>query len=150
MLELINSTTYDQLGFVAIEFCGAFQPKNAQASREYPLASLRYMPECFSNATSVDDFLDCQAKELTACFRSRRAAIHAYVSGRRMAMSTSAMHVAANITDHYITQYTVEPMEQLQNSMTRYTMGLPPLEIKEKHTTKVTKVTDQKPDTESN
>jgi hypothetical protein len=127
MLELINSITCDQLGFVAGEHSQPFR----SASMDYQLASLRYMTECFPNATTVDDFLHCQVEELTACFRYRRAAIHAYVSGRAMAMSISAMHAATNFADHYITQYAVKPMEQLQNPMRRYTMGVPPLEVKE-------------------
>ena len=43
---------------------------------------------------------------------------------RRMAMSVVALHVAARVVDFYITKYAAKPMEQLQNLVTQYALGL--------------------------
>jgi len=50
---------------------------------------------------------------------------------RRMAMSVVALHVVAKIVDYYITKYAAKPMEQLQNLVSQYAMGLKRLEDEE-------------------
>ena len=48
-----------------------------------------------------------------------------------MAMSVVALHVAAIIIDYYVTKYRARPMEQLQNLVTQYALGLRRLELEE-------------------
>ena len=50
---------------------------------------------------------------------------------RRMAYSVVALHVASHNCDHYITKYATKPLEQLQNSITQYAVGLRRLEVEE-------------------
>jgi hypothetical protein len=50
---------------------------------------------------------------------------------RRMALSVVALHVAAKQIDYYITKYAAKPMEQLQNLITQYALGLKRLEQEE-------------------
>jgi hypothetical protein len=101
------------------------------------------MPKGFPDATTLDGLFRCDVKQLIACFRSMRAAIHNYASVRRMAMSVIAVHVAANIIDFYITKYAAKPMEQLQNLVTQYALGLRRLELEEAEADNTTEVTEQ-------
>ena len=48
-----------------------------------------------------------------------------------MAMSIVALHVVATIVDYYITKYAAKPMEQLQNLVTQYALGIRRLELEE-------------------
>ena len=96
------------------------------------------MPKGFPDATTLEELFRCDVEQLTACFRSMKAAIHAYTSVRRMAMSVVAVHVAANIIDYYITKYAAKPMEQLQNLVTQYALGLRRLELQEEEENKAT------------
>ena len=131
--HIVNATTRNQFGSVALERPQPFR----SASSDCALGSLRcnndfrYMPEGFPDATDLDQLFRCDVEQLAACFRSTRAAIKAYKSVRRMAMSVVAAHVAANIIDYYITKYAAKPMEQLQNLVTQYALGLRRLELEE-------------------
>ena len=60
-----------------------------------------------------------------------KATIRAHAAVRRMAMSVVALHVVARIVDYYITKYAAKPMEQLQNLVTQYALGLRRLEVEE-------------------
>ncbi len=60
-----------------------------------------------------------------------KALIQTHAAVRRMAMSIVALHVVAKIIDYYITKYAAKPMEQLQNLVTQYALGLRRLEIEE-------------------
>ena len=62
---------------------------------------------------------------------------------KRMALSIVALHVSANIVDYYITKYLAKPMEQLQNLITQYALGLRRLEDEEAADQQATK-TDPK------
>ena len=57
--------------------------------------------------------------------------IQTHAAVRRMAMSVVALHVVARIVDYYITKYAAKPMEQLQNLVTQYALGLKRLEVEE-------------------
>ena len=50
---------------------------------------------------------------------------------RRMAYSVVALHVASHNCDYYITKYATKPLEQLQNLVTQYAVGLRRLEVEE-------------------
>ena len=73
----------------------------------------------------------CDVSQLAACFRSMQAAIKAHKAVQHMAMTVVALHVAAKIVDYYITKYAAKPMEQLQNLVTQYALGLRRLELEE-------------------
>ena len=46
-------------------------------------------------------------------------------------MSVVALHVVSNVVDYYITKYSAKPMEQLQNLVTQYALGVRRLEDEE-------------------
>ena len=71
------------------------------------------------------------ASELAACFRAMKAAIQQYKCVHRMAVTVVALHVSSKIIDYYITKYAAKPMEQLQNLVTQYALGLRRLELEE-------------------
>ena len=48
-----------------------------------------------------------------------------------MAYSVVALHAAAHNCDYYITKYAAKPLEQLQNLITQYAVGLRRLEVEE-------------------
>ena len=48
-----------------------------------------------------------------------------------MAFSVLVTHVAASVLDFYITKYAAKPMEQLQNLVTQYALGIQRLEADE-------------------
>ena len=50
---------------------------------------------------------------------------------RRMAQSVVVAHVVARLVDFYITKYAAKPMEQLQNLVTQYALGIRRLEVQE-------------------
>ena len=89
------------------------------------------MPKGFSDATALEQAFRCDVKQLAACFCSMKAQIEAYKAVRRMAMSVVALHVAAMIIDYYITKYAAKPMEQFQNLVTQYALGVRRLELEE-------------------
>ena len=60
-----------------------------------------------------------------------QAAIKAHKAVQHMAMAVVAIHVAAKNVDYYITKYAAKPMEQLQNLVTQYALGLKRLELEE-------------------
>ena len=60
-----------------------------------------------------------------------QAAIKAHKAVQHMAMTVAALHVAAKIVDYYITKYAAKPMEQLQNLVIQYALGLQRLELEE-------------------
>ncbi len=101
------------------------------------------MPKGFPDATILDQLFRCDVEQLTACFRSMKAAIQAYSSVRRMAMSVIALHVAAAIIDYYITKYAAKSMEQLQKLVTQYALGLRRLELEEADADNTAEVTAQ-------
>ena len=73
----------------------------------------------------------CDVSQLAACFRSTQAAIKAHKAAQHMAMTVAALHVAPKIVGYYITKYAAKPMEQLQNLVTQYALGLRRLEVEE-------------------
>ena len=85
----------------------------------------------FSDAAALEQGFRCDVEQLAACFRSMRVQIEAYKAVRRMAMSVMALHVAAKTIDYYITKHAAKPMEQPQNLMTPYALGLRRLELAE-------------------
>ena len=89
------------------------------------------MPKEFADATVLEQAFRCDVPQLAACFRSMEAMIRAYSAVKRMAMSVVALHVAAKVIDYYITKYAAKPMEQLQNLVTQYALGLRRLEQEE-------------------
>ena len=60
-----------------------------------------------------------------------QSAIKAHKAVQHMAMTVVALHVAAKIVDYYITKYAAKPMEQLQNLVTQYALGLRRLELED-------------------
>ena len=48
-----------------------------------------------------------------------------------MAYSVVALHVASHNCDHYITKYATKALDQLQNLITQYAVGLRRLEVEE-------------------
>ena len=89
------------------------------------------MPKGFADATALSQSFRCDVLQFAACFRSMRATMRAYSAVRRMAMSVVALHVASKIIDFYITKYAAKPMEQLQNLVTQYALGIRRLELEE-------------------
>ena len=130
---IINSTARNQLGSVALERPQPF----ASASSDCGLATMRcnndykYMAKGFPTQCDLSQAFHCDASQLAACFRSMKAAIKAHRAVRHMAMTVVALHVAAKIIDYYITKYAAKPMEQLQNLVTQYALGLRRLELEE-------------------
>ena len=82
------------------------------------------MPKGVADATALSQSFRCDVLQLAACFRSLRATIQAYGVVRRMSMSVVALHVTSKIIDFYLTKYAAKPMEQLQNLVTQYALGI--------------------------
>ena len=92
------------------------------------------MPKGFADATVLSQAFRCDVSQLAACFRSMKAVIQAHAAVKRMAMTVVAVHVVAKTIDYYITKYAAKPMEQLQNLVTQYALGLNRLELEEQTT----------------
>ena len=60
-----------------------------------------------------------------------QTAIKTHKAVRQMAMAVVAIKVAAKNVDYYITKYAAKAMEQLQNLVTQYALGLQRLELEE-------------------
>ena len=89
---------------------------------------MKYMPRGFADARDLADLFRCDASQLAACFRALKGTMLARAAVRRMALSVVALHMAANVVGHYITKYAAKPMEQLQNLVTQYILGMRRLE----------------------
>ena len=87
------------------------------------------MPRGFAEFGALKDAFRCSDEQLKACFRSLKAMIEAHAAVKHMAMSVVALHVVARVVDYYITKYAAKPMEQLQNLVTQYALGLRRLEF---------------------
>ena len=128
-----NATDRNRFGSVALERQHPF----TSASSDCGLATMRcnndfrYMVKGFPLDADLEKAFRCDASQLAACFRSMKAAIKAHSEIRRMAMTIVALHVQGNIVDYYITKYSAKPMEQLQNLVTQYALGLRRLEAEE-------------------
>ena len=92
----------------------------------------RYMPRGFADASTLSQSFRCDVSQLAVCARAARAQIRPHAVVQRMTMSVFAIHVVANIVDYYITKYSAKPMEQLQNLVTQYALGLRRLDMEEK------------------
>ena len=90
------------------------------------------MARGFPSCSDLKDSFRLGDDILAATFRSVRAAITAHKAVRHMAMTVTALHVSAKVVDYYITKYAAKPMEQLQNLVTQYALGLRRLEAEEK------------------
>ena len=100
---------------------------------------LRYMPRGFPSEDGETVKIRCDARLLAACFRAVSFKRLEEAAVRRMAYSVVAIYVAAHNCDYYITKYRAKPMEQLQNLVTQYALGLRRLEDEEaKETTPTT------------
>ena len=131
---VLSTTARNQFGSVALERPQPFR----SASSDCPLAVLRcnndfrYMPKGFGDSSGLTQTtLETLDSHLAACFRAMKAAIQTHAAVRRMAMTVVALHVGAKIIDFYITKYAAKPMEQLQNLVTQYALGLRRLEQEE-------------------
>ena len=128
---IINATTRNQFGSVALERPQPF----ASSSSDCGLATLRcnndyrYMAKGFPLEDELSQAFRCNLSQLAACFRSMQSAIKAHKAVQHMAMTAVALHVASKIVDYYITKYAAKPMEQLQNLVTQYALGLRRLEL---------------------
>ena len=89
------------------------------------------MPRGFAEYGALKNAFRCSDEQLKACFRSLKATIEAHAAVKHMAMSVVALHVVARVVDYYITKYAAKPMEQLQNLVTQYELGLRRLELEE-------------------
>ena len=131
--SISSTTTRNQLGSVALERPHPFR----SPSTDCGLVALRsnndfrYMPKGFPDTKELEQAFRCDVSQLTACFRSLTTQIRAHKAVRHMAMTVVALHVAAKIIDFYITKYSAKPMEQLQNLVTQYALGLQRLELEE-------------------
>ena len=131
--HILNTTSRNQFGLVALERPQPFR----SPSTDCGLATLRcnndfrYMPRGFADATTLSESFRCDIQQLAACFRAMKGMIQTHAAVRRMAMSVVALHVVARIVDYYITKYAAKPMEQLQNLVTQYALGLKRLEVEE-------------------
>ena len=131
--SISSTTTRNQLGSVALERPHPFR----SPSTDCGLVTLRsnndfrYMPKGFPDIKELEQAFRCDVTQLTACFRSLTTQIKAHKAVRHMAMTVVALHVAAKIIDFYITKYSAKPMEQLQNLVTQYALGLQRLELEE-------------------
>ena len=91
----------------------------------------RYMAKGFPDSSALEESFRCDVEQLAACFRSLKAYIRQCRAVRRIAMTVVALHCARNTIYYYITEYAAEPMEQLQNLITQYALGLRRLELEE-------------------
>ena len=88
----------------------------------------KYMHQGLAPDTELHQFFRCTVSQRLDCFRSMHAASKAHKAVRHMAMAVVAIHFAAKNIDYCITKYAAKPMEQLQNLVTQYALGLRRLE----------------------
>ena len=129
-----SNTARNEFGSVALERPQPFRSPSSDCCLVAIRGNndFRYMPKGFPpDVRSLHRLFRCDVEQLAACFRSHARAIKAYRSLQPMAMTIVALHVAAKIVDYYITKYAAKPMEQLQNLVTQYALGLRRLELEE-------------------
>ena len=103
----------------------------------------KYMPRGFAALDNTEEIFRCDVSQLAACSRMLTFKMLEHTAMKRMALSIVALHVSANIVDYYITKYLAKPMEQLQNLITQYALGLRRLEDEEAADQQATKTDPQ-------
>ena len=81
---------------------------------------------------NIEKHVKCDAASLARCFPDIRFKDISQAAARRMAYSVLALHVAAHNCDYYIVKYQCKSLEQLQNLVTQYAIGIQRLEAEEK------------------
>ena len=131
--HIVSTCARNQCGLCALERPQPFR----SASSDCSLVTLRcnndfrYMPRGFIEADALATAFRCDATQLAACFHGVRKALQTYAAVRGMAHSIVALHAVARVVDYYITKYAAKPMEQLQNLVAQYALGLRRLENEE-------------------
>ena len=128
--HVLSTTARNRFGLVALERSRPFRSPSTDCGLGVVRNNLdfRYTPRGFAETAALEGCFRCDASQLAACFRSLRATIEAHAAVQRMASSVVALHVVARTVDYYITKYAAKPMEQLQNLVVQYALGLRRLE----------------------
>ena len=92
----------------------------------------RIMARGFPTGDNIEKHVKCDAASLARCFPDIRFKDISQAAARRMAYSVLALHVAAHNCDYYIVKYQCKSLEQLQNLVTQYAIGIQRLEAEEK------------------
>lgn len=135
VLEPYITATSDrnEFGLTQVERPQPFQAASSDLGVVCCMCNLdfKYMPRGFAALDNVEEIFRCDVSQLAACSRMLTFKMLEHTAMRRMALSIVALHVAASIVDYYITKYVAKPMEQLQNLITQYALGLRRLEDEE-------------------
>jgi hypothetical protein len=92
----------------------------------------RIMARGFPMHENIEKHIRCDAQSLARCFPDIPFKDISQPAARRMAYSVVALHVAAHNCDYYIVKYQCKSLEQLQNLITQYAVGIQRLEEEEK------------------
>ncbi len=92
----------------------------------------RIMARGYPMGEDIEKHVKCDAGSLARCFPDIPFKDISQASARRMAYSVLALHVAAHNCDCYIVKSQCKSLEQLQNLVAQYALGIQRLEAEEK------------------
>ena len=81
---------------------------------------------------NIKKHVKCDAGSLARCFPDIPFNDIRHAAAQRMAFKVLALHVAAHNCDYHIVKYQCKSLEQLQNLVTQYAVGIQRLEAQEK------------------
>ena len=84
----------------------------------------RIMAKGFPMGDNIEKHIKCDEASLARCFPDIPFKDISHAAVRRMAYSVVALHVAAHNCDYYIVKYQCKSLEQLQNLITQYAIGI--------------------------
>ena len=88
-------------------------------------------PEANPMGENIEEHVKCDAGSLAPCSPDIPFKDISNAAARRMAYNALALHVAAHNCDYYIVKYRCMSLEQLQNLVTQYAIGIQRLEAQE-------------------
>ena len=131
---IASTNEHNEYGLVAPERPQPFRSPSSDVACAADRCNVdfRIMARGFPEGGDIERHVRRDAQSLARCFPDIAYRDVTRPLVRRMAYSVVALHMAAHNCDYYITKYASKALEQLQNLVTQYAIGVRRLEEKEK------------------
>ena len=123
---ICNTNEHNEYGLVEPERPQPFRSPSSDVmcNGDRGNVDFRIMARGFPMGENIEKHVKCDAASLARCFPDIRFKDISQAAVRRMAYSVLALHVAAHNCDYYIVKYQCKSLEQLQNLVTQYAIGI--------------------------
>ena len=132
--SICNTNEHNEYGLVDPERPQPFRApfSDLMCNAERANVDFRIMARGYPMEEDIAKHVKCDARSLARCYPDIAFRDISQPAARRMAHSVLALHVASHNCDYYIVKYQCKSLEQLQNLVTQYAVGIQRLEAEEK------------------